>query len=347
MVSENRNENSPSLKQDFAKAGDSNGEEREVIASEEFKGVSVVGSLRDVAKVEWLLDRLQKVPEGKHLVDNVARDGYTFNFQSSTTACGSCEVEKKEIILNPNISEDRLVATLAHELRHAQQFTRGANHKISEQTTKTKIMTTRAMEADANAYAALVCWNLKNSSHEGPWEQKGDPAPWQKLTETAPEITTAFEKTMVSTKDTSKALAEAFKAWYHERIREIYDDGHIDNLKRIEDEGKAGSLSFAKENSPENIVNVTCFHNGKSYLPNAADVLNSPEYLSVSEKNMAEIKKFFETREQEFGVKADKSLAQIPVRKKDGSVCMLDEPKTKSVVDSKIQQKYLDKLSRG
>ena len=57
---------------------------------------------------------------------------------------GVCNPSTKSITLSANDSDEQNIATLAHELRHAVQFTNGMGARIDLHNIKTQIMMNRA-----------------------------------------------------------------------------------------------------------------------------------------------------------------------------------------------------------
>ena len=88
-------------------------------------------------------------------------NGYEFSFSPAMSYRGVTNGDKKYLVLNPTEKDDRLVVTLAHELRHAQQFSNGIVKDVKANNIRTEVLKTRAIEADAFAYSILVAHELK------------------------------------------------------------------------------------------------------------------------------------------------------------------------------------------
>jgi len=102
--------------------------------------------------------------------------------------------------------DDDVALVAIHELRHLDQdvrgIRRGTDHSIAEEVRKTY-----AMEADAQAFATLYAWKLK---------ELGRPQVWRALVklEHYNEIAEAFEATMKLAGDELASTRAAFQQWY-------------------------------------------------------------------------------------------------------------------------------------
>ncbi len=278
------------------------------------------GSEKEKAHMDYLFERLWESDSAKELILSAINDGYEFEFCSSMSSRGVSSGQNKYLLLNPTEKDDRLVATLAHELRHCQQFKNGIVKDIKGNNIRTEILQTRAIEADAFAYSILVAHELKNSQHRDIYGNKGDSKPWEELTDTDKVLTSCFERSFNNDGDTTKALYETFKAWYHHKpIVEQYDKILCNKLGIVEQQASfASSATFSRDEHISSIVKKTCNHKGASYFADSPLMLLSRDYYSVSEETSKTIKDFFAKRaEQKLSV--DDSHHLIHVKKENTS----------------------------
>lgn len=124
----------------------------------------------EAERIKALLDELSKSKLGKKLIDDAVDHKTTIAFDGAMRAYGSYDEVKNHLRLNPSHSHDRLVGTIAHELRHSQQFQKGILLDALLDTPKSYIQNQAAIEADASATACAVCYDLALQGNEKPLE---------------------------------------------------------------------------------------------------------------------------------------------------------------------------------
>lgn len=264
----------------------------------------------EIPRLVNIIDTIANNSEfGRAVLEDAANAGYGITFEYMS-ACGYCEKESKMIALNPALSDDLLIATLAHESRHAQQFVHGANDDFGMMNLKSEIMNTRAEEADAETAAAATCFEMKKNGVDGPWKA---------FASDSPEISSEFLKASDGKNDqvTDKMLQAAFNGWFKDiKTVEAYEQSYYqDVMDTAMDKGKEFKYPYDKEVSSKEIVTMFC-HNakGECYWKNNLDVMNEFEKLSVCAKTINIADEFFRTREEKNGTAMDDSYLQLPVR---------------------------------
>ena len=250
-------------------------------------------------------------PFGRAVLEDAAKDGYTLIMENQTDSCGFCDKTGKVIALNPALSDSLLIATLAHEGRHAQQFSRGAEEEFGVFNLKGEVMYTRAMEADAETAAAATCHEIRLNS--------GNVGPWNDFAEDSVEIANAFINA-ASSKNApvdDKMLQGAFNGWYKDiPMMEAYEEGYIVDVMQNAMRGRKGAMpKYNREVKSEDIVNLFCSNaNGECYWADNPQILNEREKLSISADTYNAAKVFFEVREMRTGKKPDISMETLDVR---------------------------------
>ena len=88
--------------------------------------IKLKGSKNERKRLTALINTIvQNSPTGKRLLQDAAGNGYSLDFLVQSNSFGSCDRERKRVHLNPTFDDNKLIATLAHETRHAQQHQRG------------------------------------------------------------------------------------------------------------------------------------------------------------------------------------------------------------------------------
>ena len=142
---------------------------------------------------------------------------------------GYFEPASNRIVLNAGLSQDFQLAILIHEVRHLDQFRRGACPTTAYRMTE-YIRERLALEADASAVGVYVAWTLRKA---------GDPGPWEML-ETWPthdDLVARFAEAMETSGNEVDATASTFAQWYERaERREIYTyaicSNYLDALDR-------------------------------------------------------------------------------------------------------------------
>ena len=267
-------------------------------------------------------------PFGRAVLEDAAKDGYTLVMENQKGTFGFCDKEMKVIALNPRVSDALLIATLAHESRHAQQFSHGAEDRFGIYNLKSEVMYSRAMEADAETAAAATCHEINING--------GDVRPWREFARDSVEIAEGFmvQATVGKPQVTDKMLQGAFNGWYKDVGTVIsYEEDYIIGTMKEALKGKNEDMPPYDQNATsEEIVNQFCFNaEGKCYWADNPQVLNDYEKLAVSEDTHRMAQTFFSVRQQRTGQEADKTLNDVDVRrtvwfKKEKAAVSKDNP---------------------
>ena len=250
-------------------------------------------------------------PFGRAVLEDAAKDGYTLIMENQEDSCGFCDKGSKIIALNPQLSDSLLVATLAHESRHAQQFSRGAEDRFGVFNVKSEIMYTRAMEADAETAAAATCHEIRVNS--------GNAGPWNDFSADSVIIAAGFMAAAPS-KDApinDKMLQGAFNGWYKDvPMMEAYEEGYIVDVMREAAKGpKEAMPAYDQKANSEEIVNLFCSNaEGKCYWADKPQVLEERDKLSIAAGTYNSAKMFFNVRKMKTGKEPDSSLEEMKVR---------------------------------
>ena len=170
----------------------------------------------------------------------------------------------------------------------------------------------RAMEADAQAYAASACEEL---------HRLGDKGPKEEFFKYYPEISRGFSQAL--DKNNGKMghdlLTATFKAWYDQSTtKSVYENGYLlEPMQRELDyiaKGYKIAKTFEKSISARQTIAEIAWTKNGNYFQDDPDILNSGKYLDVSEFTMEQMKKFFEFRKEMTGVDDSKALDGIPTR---------------------------------
>lgn len=250
-------------------------------------------------------------PFGKAVLEEAADAGYSLCFESQKDSCGFCDDTRKVIALNPALSDDLLIATLAHESRHAQQFVRGAEPDFGQFNVKCELMSFRAMEADAETAAAATCHEIRVNG--------GNPGPWNAFSEDSVEIGQGFMSAAKSpnSKVTDAMLKSAFEGWYKDiPMMTSYEEGYIIDVMEFAMKHKEeDSLPYDRSITSKEIVNMFCSNaEGKCYWADRPDVLNDKDKLSIDPSTYSCAERFFKVREMRTGQKPDTTYETLKVR---------------------------------
>ena len=146
------------------------------IVQEPAVDIPIAGGAAATAKMTKVINEMCKSDAGRTILEIAADNGYELKFDRALAKQGvygyadSCE-EVCALSSKNNLAEN--IITLAHELRHAYQFTYENLDSLgySECDTRTMMLRTRTMEADAECYACMVAWELKEQGNELCWNK--------------------------------------------------------------------------------------------------------------------------------------------------------------------------------
>lgn len=271
--------------------------------------VLLQGTAKQKRQLTYIINEMCKSEAGQRVIETALNNDYTFLFDKTIgSTYGYADSADEVCALNPNYSAADLITTIAHELRHVQQF----DSEIYDECTaysanvKSNLMKTRVMEADAEAYGCLVSWQLK---------EQGAPEAWQTFSRDFPEVAKPFETAMVENEgrsdQTDKARTAAFLGWFDNlERRESYDDGYVAEVERIGAKHLDKSL---KNYKPERFILEMCHDDGAVYFSEDFALIGQGKYVSIGSENKEKLKKVFDERTQMTGKKAETSLDKLPV----------------------------------
>lgn len=221
---------------------------------------------------------LRESETGRQLLDDAAAYGTTIALASLSSSHGSYSSDDRSVLINAASSPDRMVVTLAHELRHSQQYQRGVKMNSFLDTPKSYIQSQGVIEADANIAAAQATWELKEAGIPGPFEAF--------KSENGPLITTFAKEAENGGLEDGRAHSTAFYAWFSDlEILEAYEKNYLKNYKHRKDRASREECKSALQREVPVMHNIdkVCRLKGKSYLgPEAEEFFNRPERTCVT-----------------------------------------------------------------
>ena len=250
---------------------------------------------------------------GKKLLKRARRDGYRLIMAFGNGWTGQVDADRRRIVLNACEPDARLIETLAHECRHVWQFSQGVDYGCGMYNIKDAVRLHRCKEADAEAFAAAVCHEIRVNS--------GDEAPWQAFASGRPFVARGLEKEAMNKNDsvvTPSMLRAAFDGWYaDDRVVRAYEENYIEKGILTECFGKKEKLGdyFRKKTTSEKIVSMVCADDrGKCYWSGNPFVLNERHRLLVDETTVRRAEKVLTGIERITGIKQNHSYRDLPIR---------------------------------
>lgn len=214
----------------------------------------------EAARFRKIVDTVMNVPAGRETLMAVAklRPPCKFGFEALADK-GGC-FNNGRILLNPNVSNDLLPATLVHEATHAIQdgLDPAKEAGLSAYTAESQLKRARAMEADAFAKEAMFI------------HQCGDYAPevYDAEMKFPNKTLKAFNQAVDNGATQEKALRKTYLEFYKQPdIMRFYDNHYGQSIiKRADYAGTCGRRNeFTMTISDADIMKF-CIYKGKPYI---------------------------------------------------------------------------------
>lgn len=229
-------------------------------------------------RLHELINMLGTTKLGAELLKDAEKAGIQIQTDVLRGSHGCYCSEQNAVRLNAGDSFDRQVVTLAHELRHAQQYKRGLQLDAFLDQPKDYLHSQWMIEADANVVSCLVAWDLN---------QQGNGKPMQAYAEENGHIFTPFaaeaEKGGIQSGSAQRA---AFYGWFTDMyIRSAYEKNYLRNFefknRRATSQERKNALQ-RPVSLTDNIAKV-CLVDNKQYLSaqEASAFFAKPEMNSV------------------------------------------------------------------
>lgn len=273
-------------------------------------------------RIERLKEKLSKSGTlGKSIVDAAIAKGVIFCTDTDMgNKSGAYQPATGMIVLNSNMSDDILLASMVHEARHSLQ-PHGYSHL---DTVKSALTVNRAMEADAMAFECAAVVEMKTSQPEAYKEFKTQ----------HPVITDRYEKELAASKDPEKALGKAFESWYENGAYVNQYDAAVLNFMSM---GAIYRGAYKHERPASEISEKVCSFFGKSYMP--ASFFVSQKALTVSLTTATQGSEIEKRHIRHFLSKPKQtSLSSMYVRMPNGEIKFPERPVVSRVFDLKKRQ---------
>lgn len=256
------------------------------------KPFEIVGDENTQYRITNMINQIVESETGRQTLEIASKAGYKLGMEFAFGCNGGCNKENKNIILNPVSKDDVLIGVLIHECRHAGQFERGEydasdDKRPRNETIKTNVMRTRAVEADAQATAVQALGEMMEKGNDEPLfafcRQPDNRA-----------IGTAFERALYEENalQNGQARTAAFLAWYeNEPVKKAYDEAYqVEMMTRREERGDNKTDTYAVSQSAAKIVKDLCLNNdGSCYFTADPKVLESGHYVAVNKESAEKI----------------------------------------------------------
>ena len=286
--------------------------------------VQLVGNKDEQLRMTSLINTIaNNSPTGRKVLENAAKAGFSFGFATQPGSYGFCSEDEKIIRLNPMTKDAKLVTTLAHEARHAQQNTSGIPSEFCTFDVATELKLRRATEADAQAVAAQVALEIRAATQDGKiWNafQQMDPDIARKV-----EVPSIFKPVDFIVENSEKTMQAAFKGWFGNwKIVDAYEQGylygHLMQAERCSNPEDVKKLfeekPFEGHKTSAEILQMVCTTDkGTCYFANDLDIMDrEPSMCGMCKETRSAANMFFREREKITGQAPDTSYYDLPNR---------------------------------
>ena len=233
-----------------------------------------------------MFDIIASVPQGQKLLDEVAKGGYEFFFETGRGQNDGCMyANAKKIMLCPcaHSSVAGLAATAFHEMIHAFQNEQSDGKlgiACAQMNVADQFKFQRATEAAAWTEEAKFAYQIRDRYPEV--EEHVSVFP----------MYNAFVNEMNDSGDMAKAGEAAFKTWYgYKHYQSIYENNHVANITYFLDQRYASRKEMLSgEMSSEQVLD-TVFISDDVRKNIAPEFLTSKEAFSISEQAVSRMNK--------------------------------------------------------
>ena len=285
--------------------------------------IQIEGDKNEKLRLTSLVNTIAKnSPTGREILETAAKAGYKLGFERQKDSYGLCNPKEKTLCLNPMIQDKRLIPTLVHESRHAQQYLQGFERRFCAYDVATEVKLRRALEADAQAAATQSLLEIRASTKKNTlWNSFENDESHITDNIKMPHLSDSLE-TVVEKRD--ETMQDAFKGWFKNRSNvSSYESSYLysrmEKTLSIPDEETKKEifdyLTFEGSMSSERILKMICTTGkGECYFANDPDALDKEEMCGITYETQAAAKAFFEERRKLTGKPADTSVESLPKR---------------------------------
>lgn len=240
-------------------------------------------------KLTRCISRMAQSETGRALLDTAAEYGVRVALKDNHIYYGDFDRETKKVTIEGKSSDGALIEILAHELRHGWQDRHGFDSSF-ELPPSDNVIINRLIEADAEAVANQVAWELKEQGYNKPWLHAIRNKSYQ-------DVAQAYRKEAEADPDAvrdGRALRAAFDQWFKKPTRRHgYDDMMLDVLEDWFEEYEENMNGKPQKLGKEWIDLLCTLPGGLKYQRGeVGKVMDNPYAVSkVNKKNAARIKK--------------------------------------------------------
>ncbi len=241
-------------------------------------------------RIEGLMNRLRKVPEGQAVVTFIEYNKveilllenpmYTASSGAIITNCkdGKYYYKDPKVYLKASLTDDNLIQAMIHEVEHLNQHLSGVGNPDRILSQEDCILFYRAAEADAQATCTDICWRLKQAGDAGPWNEAGNVG--------YKEICDAYEKLVTADPaalEDGRARRAAFDAWFDRKGGlEYYNHAIINDMIPFLEKGRE---IFAQNNMKPGFLD-------ESWVDKLDGISNQPYLKLEGERSLLHDEKY-------------------------------------------------------
>ena len=285
--------------------------------------IQIEGDKNEKLRLTSLVNTIAKnSPTGREILEAAAKAGYKLGFERQSGSYGLCNPKEKLLCLNPMFQDKRLIPTLVHESRHAQQYLQGFERRFCAYDVATEVKLRRALEADAQAAATQSLLEIRASTKKNNlWDRFENDESHITDNIKMPRLSDSLESVVEKRDET---MQDAFRGWFKNRSNvSAYESSYLysrmEKTLSVPDEETKKEifdyLTFDGSMSSAKILQMICTTGkGKCYFANDLNALDNEEMCGITYETQAAAKDFFKERKKLTGKPEDNSVESLPKR---------------------------------
>lgn len=258
------------------------------------------------ATLKQAVQILSQSPTGRHLLEQMTKEGYQIIFDDRRTAslgaAGLCDPTDKMIILSSGCDAENVALILGHEAAHALQDAQREMLPTTALKPEEAVKLSFAIEADAYAHQVQIALELAHGDPKDPKNNVVYPGPLRYMRHHFGDLVKAAEAVMACPKalENGAVMAAAFQGFYDNYpLRSYYEDAHLGWVNMFANEvfeqaAEQGKQPFSKTVSSK-WIKENLHHNGKPYLKNHCPNLdfNEARYSGLTPDTIQKVYDFY------------------------------------------------------